>query len=138
MYHHRYYYRTVLRALVGAKKTSTPALNISDGTDNSRESDDELRIVENSDSSQQSAIIASSASKQTTDDTSADGHSSELSKLLMTGFSGSSSDSTAAGAYETVLVILQDLSAMELEEAFDHVDIVCKSADTASVRVDGV
>ncbi len=42
------------------------------------------------------------------------------------------------GAYETVVVILQDLAAMELEESFDHVDIVVKDADTAKVVVDGV
>lgn len=42
-----------------------------------------------------------------------------------------------AGAYDTVLVILQDLSALEMEEAFDHVDIVIKKGDTASVTIDG-
>ena len=42
------------------------------------------------------------------------------------------------GSYETVLVILQDLAATELEEAFDHIDVVVKQADTALVIVDGV
>ena len=42
------------------------------------------------------------------------------------------------GAYETVLVILQDLAATELEEAFDHIDVVVKQADTAKVIIDGV
>jgi hypothetical protein len=42
------------------------------------------------------------------------------------------------GSYETVLVILQDLAATELEEAFDHIDVVVKQADTARVVVDGV
>lgn len=42
------------------------------------------------------------------------------------------------GSYETVLVILQDLAAMELEESFDHVDIVVKEADTSKVIVDGI
>ena len=59
----------------------------------------------------------------------------------MSGFStsksGGGSGVSGGAAYETVLVILQDLSAMELEEAFDHVDIVCKTADTATVRIDG-
>ena len=41
------------------------------------------------------------------------------------------------GAYETVLVILQDLAATELEEAFDHIDVVVKQADTAKVIIDG-
>jgi hypothetical protein len=50
----------------------------------------------------------------------------ELSRTLLGG-----------GAYETVLVILQDLAATELEEAFDHVDVVTKRADTATVVVDG-
>jgi hypothetical protein len=42
------------------------------------------------------------------------------------------------GSYETVLVILQDLAATELEEAFDHVDVVIKESDTAKVIVDGL
>lgn len=41
------------------------------------------------------------------------------------------------GAYDTVLVILQDLSAIEMEEAFDHIDIVSKPADYATVKIDG-
>lgn len=41
------------------------------------------------------------------------------------------------GAYETAIVILQDLSAMELEEAFDHIDVVVKTADSAKLIVDG-
>lgn len=140
--------RTVLRALVGAKKTSTTVTAAgvksgSSGGESSNESDssadDDLRIVENSSSDR--PVISVSAS-QKMNDTGGSGSglvASELNKLLMTGFTGRSGDSeaTAAGAYETVLVILQDLSAMELEEAFDHVDIVHKSADTASVRVDG-
>lgn len=40
------------------------------------------------------------------------------------------------GAYETVLVILQDLAAVEMEEAFDHVDVVVKDGDTAKVRIE--
>ena len=32
---------------------------------------------------------------------------------------------------------MQDLAATELEEAFDHVDVVVKRADHASVTVDG-
>lgn len=43
-----------------------------------------------------------------------------------------------AGAYETVLVILQDLAAQELEEAFDHIDTVVKHDQTSSVQIDGV
>ena len=54
------------------------------------------------------------------------GISNELARALLGG-----------GAYETAIVILQDLSAMELEEAFDHVDIVVKAADTSKVIIDG-
>ena len=43
----------------------------------------------------------------------------------------------SGGLYETVLVILQDLSASELEEAFDHIDVVTKLTDTAFVKLDG-
>ena len=45
---------------------------------------------------------------------------------------------TGGGAYETVLVILQDLAATELEEAFDHIDVVVKKADTTKVIIDGI
>jgi DNA repair exonuclease SbcCD ATPase subunit len=41
------------------------------------------------------------------------------------------------GSYETVIVILQDLVAMELEESFDHVDVVVKSGDVSTVILDG-
>ena len=41
------------------------------------------------------------------------------------------------GAYETVIVILQDLAAAELEEAFDHVDVVVKRSDSSVVMLDG-
>lgn len=41
------------------------------------------------------------------------------------------------GAYETVIVILQDLAAAELSEAFDHVDVVVKEADSSVVILDG-
>jgi hypothetical protein len=37
------------------------------------------------------------------------------------------------GAYETVMVILQDQSAIELEEAFNHIDIVVKDGDESKV-----
>lgn len=40
------------------------------------------------------------------------------------------------GAYETVIVILQDLAAVELEEAFDCIDVVVKKGDIATVIVD--
>ena len=53
--------------------------------------------------------------------------SEDLSRALLGG-----------GAYETAIVILQDLSAMELEEAFDHVDIVVKASDTSKVMIDGL
>lgn len=42
------------------------------------------------------------------------------------------------GAYETVIVILQDLAAQELEEAFDHIDTVVKHSDSSTVIVDGM
>jgi DNA repair exonuclease SbcCD ATPase subunit len=41
------------------------------------------------------------------------------------------------GAYETVIVILQDLAAAELAEAFDHVDVVVKERDSSVVVLDG-
>ena len=41
------------------------------------------------------------------------------------------------GCYETVIVILQDLAAVELEESFDHVDIVVKDPVSATVLIDG-
>jgi hypothetical protein len=41
------------------------------------------------------------------------------------------------GAYETVIVILQDLAAAELSEAFDHVDVVMKESDSSVVVLDG-
>ena len=42
-----------------------------------------------------------------------------------------------SGAYETVIVILQDLAATELEEAFDHIDVVVKENDSSRVIIDG-
>jgi hypothetical protein len=44
----------------------------------------------------------------------------------------------AGGNYETVLVILQDLAAMEMEESFDHVDIVVRDSKGSKVQIDGV
>ena len=46
-------------------------------------------------------------------------------------------DLNSAGPYETVLVILQDLAATELEEAFDHIDVVYKEKDVSKVIIDG-
>lgn len=43
----------------------------------------------------------------------------------------------SGGSYETVIVILQDLAAAELEEAFDHIDIVVKESDSSSVLIEG-
>ena len=43
----------------------------------------------------------------------------------------------AKDPYETILVILQDLAAMELEEAFDHMDVVVKEGDIARIELDG-
>jgi DNA repair exonuclease SbcCD ATPase subunit len=50
---------------------------------------------------------------------------------------GTASDLNSAGTYETVLVILQDLAATELEEAFDHIDVVYKEKDISKVIIDG-
>ena len=47
-----------------------------------------------------------------------------------------SSELIRAGPYETVLVILQDLAATELEEAFDAIDIVVKEKDSSFVIID--
>ena len=38
--------------------------------------------------------------------------------------------------YETILIILQDLAAAELEEAFDCVDLVSKEANSAKIFID--
>lgn len=38
--------------------------------------------------------------------------------------------------YGTIIVILQDLVASEIEEAFDHIDVVRKEGDVSSVLVD--
>jgi DNA repair exonuclease SbcCD ATPase subunit len=40
------------------------------------------------------------------------------------------------GGFETIIVILQDLVANEIEEAFDHIDIVRKDGDVSHVIVD--
>lgn len=40
------------------------------------------------------------------------------------------------GGFETIIVILQDLVANEIEEAFDHIDIVRKDGDVSRVIVD--
>lgn len=38
--------------------------------------------------------------------------------------------------YETIIVILQDLVATELEESFDHIDVVVKESDSSTVLID--
>lgn len=43
----------------------------------------------------------------------------------------------ATAQYDTVLVILQDLAAQELQESFDHIDVVTRERDTSRVDVDG-
>ena len=45
--------------------------------------------------------------------------------------------SLADGTHATVLVILQDLAATELEESFDSIDVVRKRGPFATVEVDG-
>jgi hypothetical protein len=47
------------------------------------------------------------------------------------------SEAVRSGRHDTVLVILQDLSAVELEEAFDHIDVVQKMGDRSRVVLDG-
>ena len=47
-------------------------------------------------------------------------------------------DLLGGGSYETVLIILQDLAATELEEAFDHIDVVVKEKDSSVVKIDGL
>ena len=67
-------------------------------------------------------------------------HPSGASAAL--GTTGSSEDNHAEelglgyGTRDTVLVILQDLAATELEESFDSVDVVVKKRDVARVRID--
>jgi hypothetical protein len=48
------------------------------------------------------------------------------------------SEPVAGGNYETVIVILQDLAAMEMEESFDHVDVVVKDSGGSRVEIDGI
>eukprot|EP01041_Mallomonas_annulata_P000109 gene109-157_t len=52
-------------------------------------------------------------------------------------FQSDSEELLGGGSYETVLVILQDLAAVELEEAFDHIDVVVKDSDISTVVIDG-
>ena len=78
--------------------------------------EDDLTVIEDSDSSLPEVIKPSKTLATT-----------EVTRHLFSG-----------GSYDTVLMILQDLSALEMEEAFDHVDIVQKVSDTATVRIDGV
>ena len=47
-------------------------------------------------------------------------------------------DLLGGGSYDTVLIILQDLAATELEEAFDHIDVVVKERDISMVEIDGL
>ena len=67
-------------------------------------------------------------------------HPSGASAAL--GTTGTSEDNHAEelglgyGTRDTVLVILQDLAATELEESFDSVDVVVKKRDVARVRID--
>ena len=41
-----------------------------------------------------------------------------------------------SGTYETILVILQDLAALELEESFDHIDVVRRGEACSTVVLD--
>jgi len=47
-------------------------------------------------------------------------------------------DSSAVSSFSvsTVLLILQDLAAEELEEAFDSIDEVVKEGGTSTVKID--
>jgi hypothetical protein len=45
-------------------------------------------------------------------------------------------DGIEDGSHGTVLVILQDLAASELEESFDSVDVVRKLGDVARLEMD--
>lgn len=47
------------------------------------------------------------------------------------------SNALTDSCYETILVILQDLVATELEESFDHIDVVVKEGDASRVILDG-
>ncbi len=47
-------------------------------------------------------------------------------------------DDGPSGGLDTIMIILQDLAADEMEEAFDHIDIVSKDAVKGStVFIDG-
>jgi hypothetical protein len=100
---------TVLRAMVDGEKTSSSNFNSSfSGINDNPISDGD---------------------DQPTVDSDVDDYKStmyEMSRQLLGG-----------GAYETVIVILQDLAAVELEEAFDHIDTVVKDSDTSRVIIDG-
>ena len=111
-----------MRGLVGAVEEEEEE-DIDSTTTNKRLSD--MRVVENSDESEE---LLSVSGKRAQD---------SPSSSIMTRDESVRRMRRTSGAYDTVLVILQDLSALEMEEAFDHVDIVIKKGDTASVTIDG-
>ena len=106
---------TVLRAMAASSSSMKPMninkklLPIKEITDNNNNNNKQIEYLENTITDNIDSTI-----------------SDEALKTLVGG-----------GSYETVIVILQDLVAMELEEAFDHVDIVVKDADVSKVIIDG-
>lgn len=98
---------TVLRAMVDGEKSNSFSSNNSLFYDNPVIDGDDQPTVDSENEDYKSTMF-------------------EMSRQLLGG-----------GAYETVIVILQDLAAVELEEAFDHIDTVVKDGDTSRVIIDG-
>ena len=98
---------TVLRAMVDGEKSNSFSSSNSQSYDNPTIDGDDQPTVDTENEDYKSTMF-------------------EMSRQLLGG-----------GAYETVIVILQDLAAVELEEAFDHIDTVVKAGDTSRVIIDG-
>jgi len=114
-----------LRGLVGAVEEEEEEEDIDSTTTNKRLSD--MRVVENSEESKELLSVSGKRAQDSPSSSIMTRVDSSIRRRMR----------RTSGAYDTVLVILQDLSALEMEEAFDHVDIVIKKGDTASVTIDG-
>lgn len=120
--------RSVLRGLIEVE-TEAPAIaeKTRRGAMRSTQGTSDLRIVDNSDETKELQSTEVSSWKGSSLPSEGERASNQSTRRIkMNG-----------GGYDTVLVILQDLSALEMEEAFDHVDIVVKKGDTSSITIDG-
>ncbi len=61
---------------------------------------------------------------------------SDNEENLLTNENTSMRSLTKEKLFDTILVVLQDLASMELEEYFDHIDVVQKTGDSSIVLVD--